>query len=55
MKKTLLIAASMLFLVTILTPSVKAQEVDAGLDIYSSYVWRGIKFGEGAAFQPWVV
>jgi len=54
MKKTLLIAASMLFLVTILTPSVKAQEVDAGLDIYSSYVWRGIKFGEGAAFQPWV-
>lgn len=54
MKKTLLIAASMLLLITITAPTVKAQEVDAGLDIYSSYVWRGIKFGEGAAFQPWL-
>lgn len=54
MKKTLLIAASMLLLIAITAPTVKAQEVDAGLDIYSSYVWRGIKFGEGAAFQPWV-
>jgi len=52
MKKTLLIAASMLFLVTILTPSVKAQEMSTGLDIYSSYLWRGAKFGTGAAFQP---
>ncbi|WP_297088393.1 hypothetical protein [uncultured Draconibacterium sp.] len=54
MKKTLLIFASMLLLVAVTAPTVKAQEVDAGLDIYSSYVWRGIKFGEGAAFQPWV-
>lgn len=54
MKKTLLIALSMLLLIAITAPTVKAQEVDAGLDIYSSYVWRGIKFGEGAAFQPWV-
>jgi hypothetical protein len=22
------------------------------LDIYSSYIWRGLKFGTGAAFQP---
>jgi uncharacterized protein (TIGR02001 family) len=31
---------------------VKAQEVSTGLDIYSSYVWRGTKFGSGPAFQP---
>ncbi|MBN1598840.1 MAG: hypothetical protein JW894_11145 [Bacteroidales bacterium] len=28
--------------------------IDTGLDIYSSYVWRGSKFGSGPAFQPWV-
>lgn len=28
--------------------------IDAGLDIYSSYIWRGAKFGTGPAFQPWV-
>lgn len=28
--------------------------VDAGLDVYSSYVFRGVKFGTGPAFQPWV-
>jgi len=27
---------------------------DAGLDVYSSYIWRGAKFGTGPAFQPWV-
>lgn len=53
MKKTLLIVASFLMLISVI-PKTNAQEVDAGLDIYSSYVWRGIKFGEGAAFQPWV-
>jgi len=30
----------------------KAQEWNTGLDIYSSYVWRGTKFGSGPAFQP---
>lgn len=55
MKKTLLITASILLVMTLILPTTaKAQEVDAGLDIYSSYVWRGIKFGEGAAFQPWI-
>jgi len=39
-------------------PTVNAQEVEeesqwsAGLDIYSSYIWRGTKFGSGPAFQP---
>lgn len=35
----------------------KAQDespVDVGLDLYSSYVWRGAKYGSGPAFQPWV-
>ncbi len=54
MKKTLLIAASMLFMVTLLVPSAKAQEWSTGLDIYSSYIWRGAKFGSGPAFQPYV-
>ncbi len=54
MKKTRLITATLLLLLVFVNPQAKAQEVDAGLDIYSSYVWRGIKFGEGAAFQPWI-
>jgi uncharacterized protein (TIGR02001 family) len=51
MKKTLLIAAG-LFLLMTFTPTVKAQEMSTGLDIYSSYIWRGLKFGSGPAFQP---
>lgn len=53
MKKKLLIAAS-LFLLMAITPMVKAQEVSTGLDIYSSYIWRGAKFGTGPAFQPYM-
>jgi uncharacterized protein (TIGR02001 family) len=33
-------------------PQLEAQEWNTGLDIYSSYVWRGTKFGSGPAFQP---
>ena len=51
MKKTLFIAASLLLLISI-APVTKAQEWNAGLDIYSSYIWRGLKFGTGPAFQP---
>ncbi|WP_319482463.1 TorF family putative porin [uncultured Draconibacterium sp.] len=54
MKKTLLITVSMLLLFVVSTTNVKAQEVSTGLDIYSSYLWRGAKFGTGAAFQPGV-
>lgn len=59
MKKTLLIAASILLLFTLVVPTVQAQEDEGsswgvGLDIYSSYLWRGAKFGTGAAFQPGV-
>lgn len=56
MKKILMITASVLLLITFI-PNAKAQEEEAskwnaGLDIYSSYIWRGLKFGTGAAFQP---
>ncbi len=56
MKKTLLIAASLLLLIAFI-PNANAQDEDespwsAGLDIYSSYIWRGAKFGDGPAFQP---
>jgi len=30
----------------------KAQEWSTGVDLYSSYVWRGSKFGSGPAMQP---
>jgi uncharacterized protein (TIGR02001 family) len=51
MKKTLIFTASVLVLVAFI-PDAKAQEWSTGLDIYSSYVWRGTKFGSGPAFQP---
>ncbi len=53
MKKTLLIVASLLMLIAF-TPNAKAQEWSTSLDIYSSYIWRGTKFGSGPAFQPGV-
>jgi len=54
MKKILMITASVLMLITFI-PNAKAQDEskwNAGLDIYSSYIWRGLKFGTGVAFQP---
>jgi hypothetical protein len=53
MKKTLTIVASLILLMAFV-PNVKAQEWSTGLDIYSSYIWRGAKFGSGPAFQPYV-
>lgn len=61
MKKLRLLLLSIVALTLIATTQVSAQDeeesaagVDAGLDIYSSYIWRGAKFGSGPAFQPWV-
>lgn len=57
MKKILMITASVLLLLTFI-PYANAQDEEeespwsAGLDIYSSYIWRGAKFGSGPAFQP---
>jgi len=57
-KKVVAIAVSA---IALSTTSVMAQEeeasgvsTDAGKDIYSSYIWRGAKFGTGAALQPWM-
>ena len=52
MKKifALLVLVVMLFT----TSGLKAQDWSTGLDIYSSYIWRGAKFGSGPAFQPYV-
>ncbi len=58
MKKTLKLLV--FGLATFFALNVQAQEEEAssswstGLDIYSSYIWRGAKFGEGPAFQPYV-
>jgi len=57
LKKVVAIAVSA---IALSSTSVFAQETessvssDAGMDIYSSYIWRGAKFGTGAAFQPWM-
>lgn len=51
MKKQVLFFTAIILMITIL-PGVKAQGWSTGLDIYSSYVWRGTKFGSGPAFQP---
>jgi hypothetical protein len=53
MKKTFTLFASLLLL-TAFNYKVQGQEWDTGLDIYSSYVWRGTKFGSGPAIQPFV-
>ncbi len=52
MKKQLLVTAMIsLFLVTAAMAQEKAS-VNVGADVVSSYLWRGTKFGNGAAFQP---
>ncbi len=51
MKKNLLFTTC-LILLTSITPNAIAQEWNVGLDINSSYIWRGSKFGTGPAFQP---
>lgn len=51
MKKIFLVAVAFV-LVLSSSSSLKAQEWSTGLDIYSSYVWRGVKYGTGPAFQP---
>lgn len=41
-------------LTSVVATEVKAQEWSASVDLYSSYLWRGSKFGTGAAVQPTV-
>ena len=51
MKK--IFALLVLVVLTVASVHVKAQ-MSTGVDLYSSYVWRGAKFGTGPAIQPWV-
>ncbi len=51
MKKILSTLTILVFLTTIVS-NIKAQKWNVGLDINSSYIWRGSKFGKGPAFQP---
>lgn len=44
-------ALIVLVVLTVSAISVRAQ-FSTGVDLYSSYVWRGAKFGTGAAIQP---
>ena len=50
--KTILLSLTAFLLVMAGAVPAKSQQWNAGLDIYSSYVWRGTKFGSGPAFQP---
>src|SRR5690606_15003940 len=52
MKKIYLFAAGLLLIPALSPNQAQAQEWSTGLDIYSSYIWRGAKFGSGPAFQP---
>ncbi len=52
MKRILLLVLSAFLLNMSFTPALNGQEWNTGLDIYSSYIWRGTKFGSGPAFQP---
>ena len=60
MKRKIVTIGLSLFLCSILVlPSFGQEEEESsvwstGLDIYSSYIWRGSKFGAGPAFQPFV-
>ncbi|MDD4225568.1 MAG: hypothetical protein PHU98_04210 [Mariniphaga sp.] len=51
MKKKHLIAANIL-LAFFFCSNGQAQEWTTGIDIFSSYIWRGTKIGSGPAFQP---
>ncbi len=47
-----LFIANSLLLLLLFTQKLYAQNWITNLDIFSSYVWRGTKFGSGPAFQP---
>lgn len=38
----------------IITSSATYAQWSVGTDVYSQYVWRGVKYGSGPAVQPWV-
>ena len=57
--KNLLLLVAMFTLIAPLAVNAQEDEgssasIDAGMDLFSSYIWRGAKFGSGPTFQPWV-
>jgi hypothetical protein len=56
MKKKITLVVFALLAICSLNLSAQEEEkkspFSTGVDIYSSYIWRGSKFGTGAAFQP---
>jgi hypothetical protein len=55
MKTTTKLFLTTLLLAALSTSFLKAQDsivFTTGADIYSNYIWRGSKFGQGPAFQP---
>src|SRR4030066_185695 len=48
----LLISAGLMTCNNVLSQEEKPSPFTAGADIYSSYIWRGTKYGEGPALQP---
>ncbi len=60
--RTIIVTGIMLLSMGLFYPGMAQEEAteeetspfSTGLDVYSSYIWRGAKFGNGAAFQPYV-
>lgn len=44
----------LLVLVLLIAVENVSAQLNPGVDIYSSYVWRGTKFGKGPAIQPYL-
>lgn len=57
-RKIVTISLSLLLSSILVLPSFAQEEEESvwstGFDIYTSYIWRGAKFGSGPAFQPFV-
>jgi uncharacterized protein (TIGR02001 family) len=53
-KKILLFAFTLTLIVSIKVSAQEKSPWTTGVDLYSSYVWRGTKFGNGPALQPTV-
>lgn len=53
-KKTLLFVFAIALLCSFGTEAQEKSPWTTGVDLYSSYVWRGTKFGSGPAMQPTV-
>ncbi|MGD8780789.1 MAG: hypothetical protein PVH88_17725 [Ignavibacteria bacterium] len=43
-----------IFILLILTTVATNAQWSVGTDIYTQYIWRGVKYGSGPAVQPWV-